>query len=127
MDSALDWKLSRLWILLGICLSITSCVAQSQIGVRPTTHLLTSVEAYLQQYQPGPKPRLFQTTVIYDRNGEVIAEIYPEGRRTWVSLSGMSQHLIDATVATEDASFYSNPGVDVERLAGAAIQKVKKR
>lgn len=127
MDFAREWKFLRLWILLGICLSITSCVAQSQIGVRPTTHLMTSVEAYLQQYQPGPIPRLFQTTIIYDRNGELIAEFYPEGRRTWVSLSSVSQHLIDATVATEDASFYSNPGIDVERLVGASIQNIQNR
>ena len=128
MKLALDWRLFRPWLLIGICcLAITACVSQRQIGVRPTSHLMTSVEAYLQRYQPGPKPRLFQTTSIYDRNGELIAEIYPEGRRTWAALSGVSQHLIDATVATEDASFYRNPGVDVERLVGASIQNLQNR
>ncbi len=45
-----------------------------------------------------------------------------EGRRTWVPIDRISQHLIDATVATEDATFFSNFGVDAMRLAGAALQ-----
>jgi penicillin-binding protein 1C len=101
-------------------LALGGCGASDQLGPRPATELSTVVEAYLQLYQPGPLPRLFQTTYIYDRNGELLAELYNEGRRTWVGLEDISPYLIDATVATEDASFFTNPGIDPVRIVGAA-------
>jgi penicillin-binding protein 1C len=84
-----------------------------------------SVEAYLQRYQPGPEPRLFQTTRVVDRHGTLLAELWDEGRRTWVSLDQISPHLLDATIATEDATFYVNPGIDPARIAGAALQNAQ--
>ena len=86
---------------------------------------MDSVEAYLQRYQPGPTPRLFQTTRFADRNGKPLAELWGEGRRIWVPLDRMSKHLIDATIATEDATFYYNVGVDPARIAGAALQNAQ--
>ena len=80
-----------------------------------------AVEAYLQKYQPGPLPRVFQTSRLYDRHGALLAERWSEGRRTWIPLNRVSKHLIDATIATEDATFLTNPGVDAARIAGAAL------
>jgi len=97
-------------------------VSTSAIGTRQADDPMTAVELYLRQYQPGVEPRLFQTTHIYDRNGSLLAELNSEGRRTWVTLPQISQHLIDATIATEDASFYANTGIDPARIAGAALQ-----
>ena len=55
-----------------------------------------------------------QTTKIYDRNGTLLYDVVDEetGRRQEAKLSDVSQWVISATIATEDASFYSNPGVD---------------
>ena len=92
------------------------------VGDRPASRLPAVVESYLQKYQPGPLPRLFQTTYIYDRNGVQLAELFEEGRRTWVALNRVSSYLIDATIATEDDSFYSNFGIDPLRMAAAAWQ-----
>ncbi len=63
----------------------------------------------------------FETTRIYDRNGILLAEIFDQGRRTYVPLSKISKYLIDAAVATEDASFYSNVGVDPVALVRAVF------
>ncbi len=105
---------------------LSGCTASAtDIGPRPATDLMTVVEAYLQQYQPGPLPRLFQTTYVYDRHGRVLAELFDEGRRTWVPLDQVSPYLIEATIATEDASFFSNPGVDPRRIVGALVQNVQ--
>ncbi|MFN2200738.1 MAG: transglycosylase domain-containing protein, partial [Caldilineaceae bacterium] len=82
-------------------------------------------ESYLRDYQPGPLPRVFQTTIIYDRNGVRLAEIFDEGKRTWVSLDAISPHLIDAVIATEDSSFYENPGIDPRRVIGAFLQNAE--
>jgi penicillin-binding protein 1C len=56
----------------------------------------------------------FETTRIYDRNGNVLYEIIDPnaGRRTYVSLDEISPYLVAATIATEDKSFYSHPGFD---------------
>ena len=79
----------------------------------------------MQTYQPGPEPRLFQTTRIYDRNGVLMAELMDEGRRTWIPLDQISPYLIQATVATEDASFYTNSGIDTKRIVGALLRNIQ--
>ena len=114
-------------LLLVLVLLISGCFgkAQEMVGERPASRLPIVVESYLQKYQPGPMPRLFQTTYLYDRNGVQIAELFEEGRRTWVALNRISSDLINATVATEDASFYDNIGIDPFRIAVAAWQNHK--
>ncbi len=55
----------------------------------------------------------FETTRIYDRTGEhLLYEMVPAegGRRTWVPISDVSEHLRKATIAVEDKTFYTNPG-----------------
>ena len=56
------------------------------IGPRKAVDPMAAAEAYLRQYQPGPLPRLFQTTRVYDRNGTLIGETFGEGRRVWIPL-----------------------------------------
>ncbi len=54
------------------------------------------------------------STMIYDRNGRLLYEIMDpySGKHQPVPLSQIPIHLQNATIATEDASFYENPGVD---------------
>lgn len=55
----------------------------------------------------------FETTQIYDRTGEVLLwEIIDPhaGDRVWVPLEDVPEHLICATVAIEDRTFWENPG-----------------
>jgi penicillin-binding protein 1C len=112
---------------------LTSCIlapaplpsSASLLGARAATDPLSAAEGYLQQYQPGAKPRVFQTTRLYDRNGTLLAELAPEGRRTWVPLAQISPYLITATVSTEDATFFSNPGVDPLRIAAAFVRNMQ--
>ncbi len=63
----------------------------------------------------------FETTRIYDRNGNILYEINDPtaGRRTYVSLEEMSPFVIAATIATEDKAFYSHPGFDIIALTRA--------
>jgi membrane peptidoglycan carboxypeptidase len=63
---------------------------------------------------------LDQTTRIYDRNGVQITSFYVENR-TVVPLSKIAQSLQDATISTEDRTFYSNQGVDYRRVVIAAV------
>src|SRR5699024_10295274 len=56
----------------------------------------------------------FHTTRIYDRKGKMLHEIaHPVyGWRTFVSLEQMSDDFINATVAAEDATFWTNHGIE---------------
>jgi membrane peptidoglycan carboxypeptidase len=66
------------------------------------------------------------TSIAYDRNGEYLYEYVDPlgGLRDPVPLDEISPYMIDATVATEDASFYSNPGVNFRGLARAAMENL---
>ena len=65
----------------------------------------------------------FQTTRIYDRNGELLQEVADpdSGWRTFVPLEDVSQYLIDATVASEDATFWSHYGVEPFAIVRGAL------
>ena len=65
-------------------------------------------------------------SVAYDRNGQKLGEyVDPYGRlRDPVPLTEISPYLIAATVATEDASFYENPGVNFRGLGRAAMENL---
>ncbi len=66
------------------------------------------------------------TTKIYDRNGEILNEIFdPQlGKRTTVPLDQIPEHLIHATLATEDASFYQHQGVNFRGMIRAAYSNM---
>ena len=74
---------------------------------------------YIASQLPSPKEletrqTAFVSSKIYDREGHPLYEVTdPQGgRRTYVSFDEISQHLIDATVATEDRNFWRHPGFD---------------
>src|SRR5712691_8652671 len=65
----------------------------------------------------------FKTAQIFDRKGQLLWEFYdPDGgKRTVVPLSEISQNLIDATLAAEDAFFYEHRGVDLRATIRSAF------
>ena len=69
---------------------------------------------------------LAETSIIYDRNGKELYEIVdPQtGVRTSVPLNDMSPDLIWATVATENPTFWEDPGVDPAAIARATVQDI---
>ena len=63
---------------------------------------------------------------VYDRHGALLYEFIDEfgGLRRPVPLSGISPWLIEATVATEDANFWENNGLNIRGLTRAAIENL---
>lgn len=51
-------------------------------------------------------------TTIYDRNGELLYQIYADQNRTLVSQEDIPQYVKDATVAIEDKDFYKHYGIN---------------
>lgn len=66
----------------------------------------------------------FQSTFYYDRDGRLLYEAFNEGRRTTVNYDQFPQSLINATIAIEDASFFTNPGFEIQATSRAFLQYV---
>jgi 1A family penicillin-binding protein len=79
-----------------------------------------------------PSPRELTTkewevsTKIYDRNGILLYKIYKDQNRTIVPLKKIPLHVRLATLAIEDAEFYSHPGFSVRGMLRAMIRNIKK-
>jgi 1A family penicillin-binding protein len=65
-----------------------------------------------------------QSTTLFDVRGRQVSTIFKE-QRIDVPLSRISPHLINALLAIEDQRFYDHAGVDVIRIAGAALMNVR--
>ncbi|MCB9175624.1 MAG: transglycosylase domain-containing protein [Caldilineae bacterium] len=99
-----------------LCLSPSGCVPAP--GEK-----LPDLDAYRARLAAISTRELPQTSWILDRNGTLLAELVPEeGYRTWIPLDEIPVALQHAVVATEDRSFYENPGIDSRAVARAAIQ-----
>jgi len=71
---------------------------------------------------PGATPQDLQ---IYDRNGTLLADISNQGNhRIVVPLSAISKPMVNATIAIEDRTFYSNVGVDPIGIGRAAFDDI---
>jgi penicillin-binding protein 1C len=66
----------------------------------------------------------FQTTRIRDREGNILYEINdPEGGfRDYVTLDEVSPIMLQATVATEERNFFTNPGFSIPAIVRAVIR-----
>ncbi|HEY8730764.1 MAG TPA: transglycosylase domain-containing protein [Candidatus Limnocylindria bacterium] len=73
------------------------------------------------------KAPLAQSTKVYDRDGKELLYQFEEERRDIVQYKDIPQVLIDATVASEDHTFFTNPGVDVLGIARAAFSDLTNR
>jgi membrane peptidoglycan carboxypeptidase len=62
---------------------------------------------------------------MYDSRGVLLAQLTDQGIHTAVSLDKVSPDLINATVAAEDKSFWTNSGVDLLRIIRAAIDDLQ--
>jgi membrane peptidoglycan carboxypeptidase len=66
--------------------------------------------------------KMEQDTLIYDRHGNLLADVGKEGNhRIVVPLNYISPWVVKATLATEDRTFYSNSGIDVGGIVRAAV------
>jgi membrane peptidoglycan carboxypeptidase len=72
---------------------------------------------------------LFQSTRIYDRKGRLLYELYDPkyGRRTYINYNDISPFLLNATVAAEDHTFWTNSGVDVQGTLRAAVANLQNK
>jgi len=64
------------------------------------------------------------TTSIYDRNGVLLYQVYGDQNRTPVNISIVPDNVKKATLASEDASFYLEPGFSVKGIVRAMFADI---
>ncbi|MCS7282049.1 MAG: transglycosylase domain-containing protein [Anaerolineae bacterium] len=110
--------LNALFRVLGVLLAVIFIL--NLIAFSGVVGSAMAVYSSIAQELPEPEQieyaeQQFETTRIYDRTGEVLLwEIIDPhaGDRVWVPLKDVPEHLICATVAIEDRTFWENPGIN---------------
>ncbi len=69
------------------------------------------------------KPKL--TTQIFDRNGELVANVFDEENRQYTSFDQIPPRVVEALVAVEDTGFFEHGGINFEAIFRAAIKDIK--
>ena len=62
-----------------------------------------------------------ETSMVFDQNGQIIAELHGEQNRIPVPLEKIPENLIKAFIAIEDQYFYSHKGVNIRSIIGSLV------
>ena len=93
-----------------------------------TIFVLMAAAWFVTKDLPSPKKletrEVPQTTKIFDRNGDLLFNVYTDENRTLVPLSDIPDNLKLATIAVEDQDFYKHKGFDVFGIIRAASKTV---
>jgi 1A family penicillin-binding protein len=102
-----NWRIAIAIVLL---LSIGSFIYL--IGELPSPKNFTSTENYA------------VSTQIFDRNGQLLYEVYGDENRIPIDIENLPEHLIQATVAIEDKNFHRHHGLDIRGVLRAAVNNL---
>ncbi len=78
-----------------------------------------------------PDPRLLDdielpaSTYVYDRTGKTLLARFECQNREQVTFKELPSEVVNATVAAEDRTFWSNDGVDYQAVAAAVVQNLE--
>lgn len=104
--------IGTLAVIVGVVGVASSAYASTAASLKPRLEALENRQ-------------LFQSSRIYDRNGVLLYEFFDAGKRTKVSIDEISPLLIQATIAIEDKTFYSNPGIDFRGIFRTLISSLQ--
>lgn len=66
-----------------------------------------------------------QNTVIYDKNGTIMANLSESGNRKYLIYQDIPQGVKDAFIAVEDRNFFKHKGIDLKGIARVGYQFIK--
>ena len=103
-----------MWVTFGIALVsvfiILFLIYNGSIGYMPAVEELKN-----------PKDRF--ASVIYSSDGEELGRYFTgTGNRVYADYDDISQHVIDALIATEDSRFEDHSGIDLQALCRVAVK-----
>jgi penicillin-binding protein 1C len=112
-------------ILLSVQLSLLVAILAVVGFIGTYIYLSGELEQVIEQvvqYQgqgPGGTPRF------YDRHGTLLFELKTAEKRRWLEYREIPRNVIDATVAVEDDTFWTNYGLDPEAIAAALVRNYR--
>lgn len=62
-----------------------------------------------------------QSTLIYDKNGKLLYNIYGTKNQIFIPLSSIPKYMQQATISIEDRNFYQHGAVDIKGIARAMV------
>lgn len=97
-------------------------ILAAAVGIGVWRWLLVDLPHPDQLYQHAIVP----STNIYDRHGTLLYQITDphQGSHTPLALSDVPPACVNATIATEDATFYTNPGFDTKAMLRALVDNL---
>jgi membrane peptidoglycan carboxypeptidase len=113
----------RLGVPSGLLALLLGTGALLVIGAAGALSLFTEDLPSPEDLAKDPLP---QSTKVYDRTGNELLYQFEEERRDVVAFEAIPQVVVDATVAAEDKSFWTNPGVDVLGILRAVYADITK-
>ena len=99
--------------LLAVSLGVVAGAFFSVLKMLPSS-------ADIASYEPT------EATKIYSSDGVLLADIFEENREI-VAIGDMPKNLQSATIAIEDERFYRHPGIDLQGIARAVYQNLRRR
>src|SRR5438034_3922005 len=109
-------------LLLGVLIAFLVLIGGSVVGTGG------AMFAAYNYYAAGlPSPNLLdqialpQSTLVYDRTGKTLLARFECQNRESVAFKDVPKWVVDATVATEDRTFWSNSGVDLNATIRAFL------
>ncbi len=110
--------------LLAITLVVGALIAAAAFGVAYNAYAQTAA-SLAPRLAALDDRELFQTSRIFDRNGTLLYEFFDAGKRTNVPIDQISPLLIQATVAVEDQTFFTNPGIDLRGIVRTLLSSLQ--
>jgi penicillin-binding protein 1A len=110
-------------VKLLVCLVATACfVAGGAVALTPAvTSIAGAGRSVEEELFLSP---LDQRSIVYDRNGGVVATLYGEQNRAPVPLADIPEHVRDAIIVVEDENFYAHDGVNLRATIRALFENV---
>lgn len=94
--------------------------------------VLTGIGIMVFALQDLPSPRKLTnndnfavSTQIFDRDGELLYEIFADENRVPIAIDQVPEHVIQATIAIEDENFYRHFGIDLVGITRAALNNLQ--
>jgi 1A family penicillin-binding protein len=116
------WGCFRTGLAISAMALVAVLFAGSLFGLIMYNSLADELKANLATLESMQGVETFQTSRIYDRDGGLLYELIGEGRRVEVPLDRIPFAMRWAIIATEDDTFYTNPGFDPPSITRAAWQ-----
>ena len=101
-------------VLLAVMIAVTGIIGGAMVGYIKTATPITREQLMSSRF----------TTQVYDRNNQLVSELYQYENREWVNYDSVPDYVGEALVAIEDERFLKHEGVDVPGLFRAVFKKI---